>query len=59
MLGIVFFPMGVFLVFIGAILALDSPIMKETLDSVEFLRKNKHVAGTLMVIIGFIAMALS
>jgi hypothetical protein len=41
------------------VLALDSPFMKETLDSVEFIRKNRRVVGIAMALVGFAAMALS
>jgi len=49
-LGIVFFPVGVFLIFIGVVLVLDSPFMKEILDSVEFLLKNRRLVGILMAL---------
>ena len=58
-LGIFFFPVGVFLVFIGTVIALDSPFMKVPLDRVEFLRKNRRVVGIAMVLVGFAVMALS
>jgi hypothetical protein len=56
-LGIFFFPVGVFLVFIGTVLALDSPFMKASLDSVEFIRKNRRVVGIAMALFGFAFMA--
>jgi hypothetical protein len=59
LLGIVFFPVGVFLVIAGIVLVTDSPFMKGILDQVEFLKKNNRLAGSAMVIIGFILMALS
>jgi hypothetical protein len=59
LLGIVFFPVGVFLVLAGIVLVTDSPFMKGILDQVEFLKKNDRLAGSSMVIIGFILMALS
>jgi hypothetical protein len=59
LLGIVFFPIGVFLAFVGVVLVLDSPFMKEILDQVEFLQKNRRLAGTVMAIIGLVLMALS
>jgi hypothetical protein len=58
-LGIFFFPVGVFLVFIGTVIALDSPFMKVSLDRVEFLRKNRRVVGIAMALVGFDVMALS
>jgi hypothetical protein len=59
LLGIVFFPIGVFLAFVGVVLVLDSPFMKETLDQVEFLQKNRRLAGTVMAILGLVLMTLS
>lgn len=59
LLGIVFFPIGVFLAFVGVVLVLDSPFMKEILDQVEFLQKNRRLAGTVMAILGLVLMALS
>lgn len=59
LLEIVFFPVGVFLVLAGIVLVTDSPFMKGILDQVEFLKKNNRLAGSVMVIIGFILMALS
>lgn len=59
LLGIVFFPVGVFLVLAGIVLVTDSPFMKGMLDQVEFLKKNDRLTGSAMVIIGFILMALS
>jgi len=59
LLGIVFFPIGVVLAFVGVVLVLDSPFMKEILDQVEFLQKNRRLAGTVMAIIGLVLMALS
>ena len=58
-LGIFFFPVGVFLVFIGTVITLDSPFMKVSLDRVEFLRKNMRVVGIAMALVGFAVMALS
>jgi hypothetical protein len=58
-LGIFFFPLGVFLVFIGTVIDLDSPFMKVSLDRVEFLRKNRRVVGIAMALVGFAIMALS
>jgi len=59
LLGIVFFPIGVFLAFVGVVLVLDSPFMKEILDQVEFLQKNRRLAGTVMAILGLVLMTLS
>ena len=58
-LGIFFFPVGVFLVFIGTVIDLASPFMKVSLDRVEFLRKNRRVVGIAMALVGFAVMALS
>jgi hypothetical protein len=58
-LGIVLFPVGVFLALAGVVLVTDSPFMKEMLDQVEFLQKNRRLAGATMVILGFVLMALS
>jgi hypothetical protein len=58
-LGIVLFPVGVFLALAGVVLVTDSPFMKEMLDQVEFLQKNRRLAGAAMVILGFVLMALS
>ena len=57
-LGIVTFPIGVFLVLIGVIIAVDAPFMKEVLDEVEFLKKNRRIMGTIIAILGFILMVL-
>jgi hypothetical protein len=57
-LGIVTFPIGVFLVLIGVIIAVDAPFMKEALDEVEFLKKNRRIVGTIIAILGFILMVL-
>ena len=57
-LGIVTFPIGVFLVLIGVIIAVDAPFMKEVLDEVEFLKKNRRIVGTIIAILGFILMVL-
>jgi hypothetical protein len=58
-LGIALFPVGVFLALAGVVLVTDSPFMKEMLDQVEFLQKNRRLAGAAMVILGFVLMALS
>ena len=58
-LGIFFFPVGVFLVFIGTVIDLDSPFMKVSLDRGEFLRKNRRVVGIAIALVGFAVMALS
>jgi hypothetical protein len=59
LLSIVFFPIGAFLVITGIVLVTDTPFMKEMLDQVEFLKKNRRLAGTAMVILGFLLMGLS
>lgn len=59
LLGIVFFPIGVFLAIVGVVLVTDAPFMKEILDQVEFLQKNRRLAGTAMALLGFLLMALS
>ena len=58
-LGIFFFPVGVFLIFIGTVLALDSPFMKASLDSVKFIKKHRRVVGIAMTLVGFAVMVLS
>jgi hypothetical protein len=58
-LGVVFFPIGVFLILIGVVLMKDAPFMKEILDQVEYLRKNRRLVGTVFVILGFILIAFS
>ncbi len=59
LLGIVFFPVGFFLAIVGVVLVTDSPFMKDILDQVEFLKKNRRLAGTAIAIFGFLLMALT
>lgn len=59
LLSVFFFPLGFFLVFMGTVIAINSPLFKEALDSVEFLQRNRRFAGVVMVIVGFVLMALS
>ncbi|MCX6648282.1 MAG: hypothetical protein NTV61_02685 [Candidatus Bathyarchaeota archaeon] len=58
-LGSVFFPVGVFIALAGVVLVTNSPFMKEILDPVEFLQKNRRLVGGAMVVLGFALMALS
>lgn len=57
--GIVLFPIGVFFVLVGVIIAVDAPFMKEILDEVEFLNKNRRIIGTAIALIGFVLILLS
>ena len=57
-LSIVLFPMGFFFVLIGVIIAVDAPFMKEILDGVEFLNKNRRIIGTAIALIGFVLIFL-
>jgi hypothetical protein len=58
-LGIVLFPIGIFLVLAGVIIAVDAPFMKEILDEVEFLNKNRRIIGAAITLIGFILVFLN
>ena len=58
-LGIVLFPIGIFFVLAGVIIAVDAPFMKEILDEVEFLSKNRRILGTAFALIGFVLIILS
>jgi len=57
-LGIVLFPIGTFFVLIGVIIAVDAPFMKEMLDEVEFLNRNRRIIGTAIALIGFVLIFL-
>jgi uncharacterized membrane protein len=57
-LSIVFFPIGTFLILTGVIIAVDAPFMKEMLDEVEFLNKNRRIIGTAIALIGFVLIFL-
>jgi len=57
-LSIVLFPIGTFLVLTGVIIAVDAPFMKEMLDEVEFLNKNRRIIGTAIALIGFVLIFL-
>jgi len=59
MLGSILLPVGFFIALVGVILATKSPYMKEMLDQVEFLQKNRRLLGVAMAIIGLVIMALS
>jgi hypothetical protein len=59
MLGQILVPVGFFIALLGVILATNSPYMKEMLEQVEFLQKNRRLLGVAMAIIGLILMALS
>jgi drug/metabolite transporter (DMT)-like permease len=58
-IGQLFFPIGVFLALVGVVLVTNSPFMKEILDQVEFLQRNRRVLGAVLAILGLICMALS
>jgi drug/metabolite transporter (DMT)-like permease len=58
-IGQLFFPIGVFLALVGVVLVTNSPFMKEILDQVEFLQRNRRVFGAVLAILGLICMALS
>jgi hypothetical protein len=58
-LGLVLFPIGIFFVLVGVIIAVDAPFMKEILDEVEFLNKNRRIIGTAIALIGFVLIFLS
>jgi drug/metabolite transporter (DMT)-like permease len=58
-LGQLLFPIGVFLTLIGIVLVTNSPFMKEILNQVEFLQKNKRLLGAVLAILGIMCMALS
>ncbi|OGD55083.1 hypothetical protein A3K78_07900 [Candidatus Bathyarchaeota archaeon RBG_13_52_12] len=57
--GIVLFPIGIFFVLVGVIIAVDAPFMKEILDEVEFLKKSRRIIGTAIALIGFVLILLS
>ncbi len=57
-LSLVTYPIGVFLVLVGVIIAVDAPFMKEILDEVEFLKKNRRLVGTLTALVGLVLLAL-
>jgi hypothetical protein len=58
-LGSFLLPVGFFLALIGFVLVTNSPFMKEVLDQVEFLQKNRRLVGTAMAILGLVLMVLS
>ncbi len=58
-LGSFLLPVGFFLALIGVVLVTNSPFMKEILDQVEFLQKNRRLVGTAMAILGLVLMVLS
>jgi cytochrome c biogenesis protein CcdA len=57
-LSLVTYPIGVFLVLVGVIIAVDAPFMKEILDEVEFLKKNRRLVGTVTALVGLALLAL-
>jgi len=57
-LSIVLFPIGIFFVLTGVIIAVDAPFMKEMLDEVEFLNRNRRIIGTAIALIGFVLIFL-
>jgi hypothetical protein len=40
------------------IIAVDAPFMKEILDEVEFLKKNRRLVGTVTALVGLVLLAL-
>jgi len=52
-------PVGFFLALIGVVLVTNSPFMKEMLDQVEFLQKNRRLVGSAMAILGLVLMVFS
>jgi len=58
-LGQLLFPIGVFLTLVGIVLVTNSPFMKEILNQVEILQKNKRLLGAVLAILGIMCMALS
>jgi hypothetical protein len=58
-LGQLLFPIGVFLTLLGVVIVTNSPYMKEIIDQVEFLQKNRRLLGTALAILGLVCMALS
>jgi len=56
-LGIVTSPIGIFFVLVGVFI--DAPFMKEILDEIEYLRKNRRIMGMAIALFGFVLMALS
>lgn len=58
-LGQLLFPIGVFLTLVGIVLVTNSPFMKDILNQVEFLQKNKRLLGAVLAILGIMCMALS
>jgi drug/metabolite transporter (DMT)-like permease len=58
-LGQLLFPIGVFITLVGVVLVTNSPFMKEILNQVEILQKNKRLLGAVLAILGIMCMALS
>jgi drug/metabolite transporter (DMT)-like permease len=58
-LGQLLFPIGVFITLVGVVLVTNSPFMKDILNQVEFLQKNKRLLGAVLAIFGLMCMALS
>ena len=50
---------GIFFVLTGVIIAVDVPFMKEILDEVDFLNKNRRIIGTAIALIGFVLIFFS
>ena len=59
MLGMVIFPIGVFFVLVGVVIFVDAPFMKEMLDSIEHIQKNRRLIGAILAILGLLLVALS
>lgn len=58
-LGQFLLPIGFFLALIGIVLATNSPFMREALEQVEFIKKNKRVLGIVLAFLGIVLMWLS
>ncbi len=56
-MGIVTSPIGILFVLVGVFI--DAPFIKEILDEIEYLRKNRRIMGMTIALIGFVLMALS
>jgi len=53
------FPIGIFFVLVGVVIFVDAPFMKEMLDSIEQIQKNRRLIGAILAILGLLLVALS
>ncbi len=51
-IGVVTYPVGVFLVLVGVVIAVDAPFMKEMLDEIESLRGRRRLVGAVTALVG-------